>query len=94
MSLAAGRGSQADNALATNPHPTPTAHLLPDKVTHTVNKGDTAVLSARVHKEKQTDVIWKNNGKRGIWLDGGPSISMATSDLITLIHTSNLPANL
>ncbi|XP_004647653.1 tyrosine-protein kinase receptor Tie-1 [Octodon degus] len=43
-------------------HNSPGAHLLPDKVTHTVNKGDTAVLSARVHKEKQTDVIWKNNG--------------------------------
>ncbi|XP_003937008.1 tyrosine-protein kinase receptor Tie-1 isoform X1 [Saimiri boliviensis] len=38
------------------------AHLLPDKVTHTVNKGDTAVLSARIHKHKQTDVIWKSNG--------------------------------
>ncbi|XP_011934537.1 PREDICTED: tyrosine-protein kinase receptor Tie-1 isoform X2 [Cercocebus atys] len=43
-------------------HNSPGAHLLPDKVTHTVNKGDTAVLSARVHKEKQTDVIWKSNG--------------------------------
>ncbi|KAK2106582.1 Tyrosine-protein kinase receptor Tie-1 [Saguinus oedipus] len=38
------------------------AHLLPDKVTHTVNKGDTAVLSARIHKHKRTDVIWKSNG--------------------------------
>ncbi|XP_012872402.1 PREDICTED: tyrosine-protein kinase receptor Tie-1 isoform X1 [Dipodomys ordii] len=43
-------------------HNSPGAHLFPDKVTHTVNKGDTAVLSARVHREKQTDVIWKNNG--------------------------------
>ncbi|XP_004871907.1 tyrosine-protein kinase receptor Tie-1 isoform X1 [Heterocephalus glaber] len=43
-------------------HNSPGAHLLPDKVTHTVNKGDTAVLSAHIHKEKQTDVIWKNNG--------------------------------
>ncbi|XP_050017180.1 tyrosine-protein kinase receptor Tie-1 isoform X2 [Alexandromys fortis] len=43
-------------------HNSPGAHLFPDKVTHTVNKGDTAVLSARVHKAKQTDVIWKNNG--------------------------------
>lgn len=44
----------------------PAAHLLPDKVTHTVNKGDTAVLAALVHKEKQTDVIWKSNGERGV----------------------------
>lgn len=42
------------------------AHLLPDRVTHTVNKGDTAVLAALVHKEKQTDVIWKSNGERGV----------------------------
>lgn len=34
-----------------------------------MNKGDTAVLSARVHKEKQTDVIWKNNGEREAWED-------------------------
>lgn len=32
-----------------------------------MNKGDTAVLSARVRKEKQTDVIWKSNG------EGAPS---------------------
>nr|XP_017531576.2 tyrosine-protein kinase receptor Tie-1 isoform X1 [Manis javanica] len=43
-------------------HNNPGAHLLPDKVTHTVNRGDTAVLSARVRKVKQTDVIWKSNG--------------------------------
>ncbi|XP_030798118.1 tyrosine-protein kinase receptor Tie-1 isoform X2 [Rhinopithecus roxellana] len=50
-------------------HNSPGAHLLPDKVTHTVNKGDTAVLSARVHKEKQTDVIWKSNGSYCYTLD-------------------------
>ncbi|XP_008963599.1 tyrosine-protein kinase receptor Tie-1 isoform X2 [Pan paniscus] len=50
-------------------HNSPGAHLLPDKVTHTVNKGDTAVLSARVHKEKQTDVIWKSNGSYFYTLD-------------------------
>lgn len=44
----------------------PAAQLLPDKVTHTVNKGDSAVLSARVLKEKQTDVIWKTNGEGSI----------------------------
>lgn len=44
----------------------PAAQLLPDKVTHTVNKGDTALLSARVLKEKQTDVIWKSNGEGSI----------------------------
>ncbi|XP_008263640.4 tyrosine-protein kinase receptor Tie-1 isoform X1 [Oryctolagus cuniculus] len=50
-------------------HNSPGAHLLPDKVTHTVNRGDTAVLSARVHKEKQTDVIWKSNGSYFYTLD-------------------------
>ncbi|ELW62132.1 Tyrosine-protein kinase receptor Tie-1 [Tupaia chinensis] len=50
-------------------HNSPGAHLLPDKVTHTVNKGDTAVLSARVHKEKQTDVMWKSNGSYFYTLD-------------------------
>ncbi|XP_077006109.1 tyrosine-protein kinase receptor Tie-1 isoform X2 [Tamandua tetradactyla] len=50
-------------------HNSPRAHLLPEKVTHTVNKGDTAVLSARVHKEKQTDVIWKSNGSYFYTLD-------------------------
>ncbi|GAB5574968.1 tyrosine-protein kinase receptor Tie-1 [Prionailurus iriomotensis] len=50
-------------------HNSPGAHLLPDKVTHTVNKGDTAVLAALVHKEKQTDVIWKSNGSYFYTLD-------------------------
>lgn len=38
------------------------ADLFPEKVTYTVNKGDNIVLSARVHKEKQSDVLWKKNG--------------------------------
>ncbi|XP_049631114.1 tyrosine-protein kinase receptor Tie-1 [Suncus etruscus] len=38
------------------------ANLFPEKVTYTVNKGDNTVLSARVHKEKQSDVLWKKNG--------------------------------
>lgn len=50
-------------------HNSPGAHLLPDKVTHTVNRGDTAVLAALVHKEKQTDVIWKSNGSYFYTLD-------------------------
>ncbi|XP_070116239.1 tyrosine-protein kinase receptor Tie-1 isoform X2 [Equus caballus] len=50
-------------------HNSPGAHLHPDKVTHTVNKGDTAVLSARVRKEKQMDVIWKSNGSYFSTLD-------------------------
>ncbi|XP_045147710.1 tyrosine-protein kinase receptor Tie-1 [Echinops telfairi] len=40
----------------------PGALLLPDKVTYTVNRGEEAMLAARIHKEKQTDVIWKSNG--------------------------------
>ncbi|KAM6220143.1 tyrosine-protein kinase receptor Tie-1 [Rhynchocyon petersi] len=55
-------GTQARRTRVVYVHNNPRAHLLPDKVTHTVNKNDTAVLSARVHKEKQTDVIWKSNG--------------------------------
>ncbi|XP_014651962.1 PREDICTED: tyrosine-protein kinase receptor Tie-1 isoform X2 [Ceratotherium simum simum] len=50
-------------------HNNPGAHLHPDKVTHTVNKGDTALLAARVRKEKQMDVIWKSNGSYFSTLD-------------------------
>ncbi|XP_072505223.1 tyrosine-protein kinase receptor Tie-1 isoform X7 [Notamacropus eugenii] len=50
-------------------HNSPGAHLLPDKVTHTVNVGDTAVLSARICTEKQEDVIWKSNGSYFYTLD-------------------------
>lgn len=60
FSCVGGAGTRRTRVLYV--HNSPGAHLFPDKVTHTVNKGDTAVLSARVHKEKQTDVIWKNNG--------------------------------
>lgn len=60
FSCVGGAGARRTRVLYV--HNSPGAHLFPDKVTHTVNKGDTAVLSARVHKEKQTDVIWKNNG--------------------------------
>ncbi|XP_058159749.1 tyrosine-protein kinase receptor Tie-1 isoform X2 [Dasypus novemcinctus] len=62
-------GAGARRSTVVYVHNSPRAHLLPDKVTHTVNKGDTAVLSARVHKEKQTDVIWKSNGSYFYTLD-------------------------
>ncbi|XP_023363506.1 tyrosine-protein kinase receptor Tie-1 isoform X3 [Otolemur garnettii] len=62
-------GAGAQRARVIYVHNSPGAHLLPDRVTHTVNKGDTAVLSARVHKEKQTDVIWKSNGSYFYTLD-------------------------
>ncbi|XP_053431817.1 tyrosine-protein kinase receptor Tie-1 isoform X2 [Nycticebus coucang] len=62
-------GAGARRARVIYVHNSPGAHLLPDRVTHTVNKGDTAVLSARVHKEKQTDVIWKSNGSYFYTLD-------------------------
>lgn len=67
----AGRGVEGAGPAALDPAPSappalPAAHLFPDKVTHTVNRGDTAVLSARVRKEKQTDVLWKSNGEGGI----------------------------
>lgn len=47
-----------------------------------MNKGDTAVLSARVRKEKQTDVIWKSNGERGIlagWASEPIDLAISTS---------------
>ncbi|XP_057563772.1 tyrosine-protein kinase receptor Tie-1 isoform X1 [Hippopotamus amphibius kiboko] len=67
FSCVGGAGARRTRVLYV--HNSPGAHLLPDKVTHTVNKGDTAVLSARVRKEKQTDVIWKNNGSYFYTLD-------------------------
>ncbi|XP_045060239.2 tyrosine-protein kinase receptor Tie-1 isoform X2 [Desmodus rotundus] len=62
-------GSGAPRTRVLYVHNSPGAQLLPDKVTHTVNKGDTAVLAARVLKEKQTDVIWKSNGSYFYTLD-------------------------
>ncbi|XP_074077750.1 tyrosine-protein kinase receptor Tie-1 isoform X2 [Macrotis lagotis] len=50
-------------------HNSPRAHLFPDKVTHTVNVGDTAVLTARIRTKKQGDVIWKSNGSLFNFLD-------------------------
>uniref|UniRef100_F1MX81 Tyrosine-protein kinase receptor Tie-1 n=1 Tax=Bos taurus TaxID=9913 RepID=F1MX81_BOVIN len=67
FSCVGGAGTRRTRVLYV--HNSPGAHLLPDKVTHTVNKGDTAVLSARVRKEKQTDVIWKSNGSYFYTLD-------------------------
>nr|KAF6445378.1 hypothetical protein HJG59_018141 [Molossus molossus] len=67
FSCVGGTGARRTSILYV--HNSPGAQLLPDKVTHTVNKGDTAVLSARVLKEKQTDVIWKSNGSYFYTLD-------------------------
>ncbi|XP_012631312.1 tyrosine-protein kinase receptor Tie-1 isoform X1 [Microcebus murinus] len=67
FSCVGGAGARRTRVLYV--HNSPGAHLLPDKVTHTVNKGDTAVLSAHVLKEKQTDVIWKSNGSYFYTLD-------------------------
>ncbi|XP_072830722.1 tyrosine-protein kinase receptor Tie-1 isoform X2 [Vicugna pacos] len=67
FSCVGGAGARRTRVLYV--HNSPGAHLLPDKVTHTVNKGDTAVLAARVRKERQTDVIWKSNGSYFYTLD-------------------------
>ncbi|EPQ07677.1 Tyrosine-protein kinase receptor Tie-1 [Myotis brandtii] len=67
FSCVGGSGARRTSVLYV--HNSPGAQLLPDKVTHTVNRGDTAVLSARVLKEKQTDVIWKSNGSYFYTLD-------------------------
>lgn len=61
-----------------------------------MNKGDTAVLSARVHKEKQTDVIWKNNGERRLVGTERPMM-LTPQDLhpwpsICLLYYSDAPA--
>uniref|UniRef100_A0A6I8N8C2 Tyrosine-protein kinase receptor Tie-1 n=1 Tax=Ornithorhynchus anatinus TaxID=9258 RepID=A0A6I8N8C2_ORNAN len=50
-------------------HNSPKAYLLPDRVTHTVNVGDTATLSARIQTAKSTDVLWKSNGSYFYALD-------------------------
>ncbi|KGL93036.1 Tyrosine-protein kinase receptor Tie-1, partial [Charadrius vociferus] len=39
------------------------AHLFPVKATQSVNVAELATFSARVLKRKQTDVMWKRNGK-------------------------------
>lgn len=70
-----------------------------------MNKGDTAVLSAHVRKEKQTDVIWKSNGERGIlagWaskpidltLNTSASSALAPNTPVTPIHLLPALANL
>lgn len=40
-----------------------TAHLFPVKATQSVNIAEPATFSARVLKKKETDVMWKRNGK-------------------------------
>lgn len=67
FSCVGGSGARRTSVLYV--HNSPGAQLLPDKVTHTVNKGDTAVLAALVLKEKKTDVIWKSNGSYFYTLD-------------------------
>uniref|UniRef100_A0A8B9R480 Tyrosine-protein kinase receptor Tie-1 n=1 Tax=Anas platyrhynchos TaxID=8839 RepID=A0A8B9R480_ANAPL len=39
------------------------AHLFPVRATQSVNIAETATFSARVLKRKETDVMWKRNGK-------------------------------
>lgn len=39
------------------------AHLFPVKATQSVNVAEAATFSARILKRKETDVMWKRNGK-------------------------------
>ncbi|NWS06776.1 TIE1 kinase, partial [Motacilla alba] len=45
-------------------HNSHNAHLFPVKATQSVNVAEVATFSARILKRKETDVMWKRNGKR------------------------------
>ncbi|NWV55156.1 TIE1 kinase, partial [Daphoenositta chrysoptera] len=45
-------------------HNSHNAHLFPVKATQSVNVAEAATFSARILKKKETDVMWKRNGKR------------------------------
>ncbi|NXO18702.1 TIE1 kinase, partial [Oriolus oriolus] len=49
-------------------HNSHNAHLFPVKATQSVNVAEAATFSARILKRKQTDVMWKRNGKSQITL--------------------------
>ncbi|NXC79834.1 TIE1 kinase, partial [Cercotrichas coryphoeus] len=44
-------------------HSSHNAHLFPVKATQSVNVAEAATFSARILKRKETDVMWKRNGK-------------------------------
>ncbi|NWT71152.1 TIE1 kinase, partial [Prunella himalayana] len=47
-------------------HNSHNAHLFPVKATQSVNVAEVATFSARILKRKETDVMWKRNGKSQI----------------------------
>ncbi|NXH03735.1 TIE1 kinase, partial [Loxia leucoptera] len=49
-------------------HNSHNAHLFPVKATQSVNVAEVATFSARILKRKETDVMWKRNGKSQITL--------------------------
>ncbi|NXL80126.1 TIE1 kinase, partial [Leptocoma aspasia] len=49
-------------------HNSHNAHLFPVKATQSVNVAEVATFSARILKRKDTDVMWKRNGKSQITL--------------------------
>ncbi|NWW67896.1 TIE1 kinase, partial [Ifrita kowaldi] len=49
-------------------HNSHNAHLFPVKATQSVNVAEAATFSARILKRKETDVMWKRNGKSQITL--------------------------
>ncbi|NWT17153.1 TIE1 kinase, partial [Vireo altiloquus] len=49
-------------------HNSHNAHLFPVKATQSVNVAEAATFSARILKRKETDVMWKRNGKSQIIL--------------------------
>ncbi|NXM51343.1 TIE1 kinase, partial [Gymnorhina tibicen] len=49
-------------------HNSHNAHLFPVKATQSVNVAEAATFSARILKRKETDVMWKRNGKSQVIL--------------------------
>ncbi|NXH89632.1 TIE1 kinase, partial [Edolisoma coerulescens] len=49
-------------------HNSHNAHLFPVKATQSVNVAEAATFSARILKRKETDVMWKRNGKSQVTL--------------------------
>lgn len=63
VSTALGWECPRGDCCATCSSSSSTAHLFPVKATQSVNVAEAATFSARILKRKETDVMWKRNGK-------------------------------
>ncbi|NWH94522.1 TIE1 kinase, partial [Aegithalos caudatus] len=61
-------GTPTEQAQVVYVHNSHNAHLFPVKATQSVNVAEAATFSARILKRKETDVMWKRNGKSRIIL--------------------------